>query len=497
MNGSHVLILPPLEAEARRRLVGALKKSGGPYQVLEDPAAIFRSVRSEGIESKDRGGFLRREKEKGWISFGLPEAYFGSQVQEWVMNAEGGGISRSLEKIEARLVASGIEAASLRGGSGQLAKGFQRRYLVQVYHLQALQAVPLSGGSLRTGMPIPQDAAGPSPDSPLWRRLSKTAIRALYALGLDYGEVVIRAGEDGQTIVERLSTGADWRAPGWEKRMAIAMREQLEKLYSWQKEAPSRLIGMDPEFLLFDPDSRKVIPASRYLARQGIAGCDVLRYRGQRRFPLAELRPEPGAEPREVVVHLLEAFRVARTAISDSRLIWQAGAMPQRGFPLGGHLHFSGVPLCAELLRALDNYLALPVALLEDERSSRRRPRYGFLGDYRLQDYGGFEYRTLPSFLVSPLATKGIVALASVIAEDFRQLRQRPLDRDEVFHAFYTGNKEVLAQQWPPLASELMKLPAYERYQTYIKPLFDYIASGMTWDESADIRVFWKMQMDS
>lgn len=496
MNGSHVLILPPLEAEARRKLLGALKKAGGPYQVLEDPAATSRSVRLAGKGTKDKDGWLRTVKDRGWISYGLPEAYYGSQVQEWVMNARAIGISGSPEQIEARLAASGIEA-SLRGSNGQYAKGFQRRYLVQVYHLQVLQAVPLSGGGQRTGLPLPQDAAGPSPESPLWRRLSKTAIRAIYALGLDYGEVVIRAGEEGQTIVERLSSGAEWRAPGWEKRMAIAMREQLEKLHSWQKEAPRPLIGMDPEFLLFDPYSRKVIPASRFLARQGIAGCDVLRYRGQRLFPLAELRPEPGAEPREVVVHLLEAFRAARTAISDSRLIWQAGAMPQRGFPLGGHLHFSGVPLCAELLRALDNYLALPVALLEDERSSRRRPRYGFLGDYRLQDYGGFEYRTLPSFLVSPLVTKGIVALACVIAADFRQLRQRPLERDEVYHAFYHGKKEVLAREWPQLASELMKLPAYERYRTYIKPLFDYIASGMTWDESADIRVFWKMQMDS
>lgn len=43
--------------------------------------------------------------------------------------------------------------------------------------------------------------------------------------------------------------------------------------------------------------------------------------------------------------------------------------MPQPGFPLGGHLHFSGVALNGALLRALDNYLALPLALLEDKRA--------------------------------------------------------------------------------------------------------------------------------
>ncbi|MCZ4142661.1 hypothetical protein BZG17_33240, partial [Escherichia coli] len=130
---------------------------------------------------------------------------------------------------------------------------------------------------------------------------------------------------------------------------------------------------------------------------------------------------------RELIAHLLRAFGSASRSITDHTLIWQAGSMPQRGLPLGGHVHFSGITLNGELLRTLDNYLALPLAMLQDPRGDARRPRYGALGDFRLKSHGGFEYRTLPSFLVSPLVAKGVVGLAGLIASNYRRLRQRPL----------------------------------------------------------------------
>lgn len=38
-----------------------------------------------------------------------------------------------------------------------------------------------------------------------------------------------------------------------------------------------------------------------------------------------ELRPQPAGEPREVLVQLLHAFRVAYRSIEDKELLWQAG----------------------------------------------------------------------------------------------------------------------------------------------------------------------------
>ena len=70
----------------------------------------------------------------------------------------------------------------------------------------------------------------------------------------------------------------------------------------------------------------------------------------------------------------------------------------------------SRIWLTSRLLRVLDNYLALPFILIEDQNTKLRRPRYGFLGDFRRKTHGGFEYRTLPSWIVSPRITKGVIA---------------------------------------------------------------------------------------
>ncbi|MEI2396352.1 putative amidoligase domain-containing protein, partial [Paenibacillus phytohabitans] len=172
-------------------------------------------------------------------------------------------------------------------------------------------------------------------------------------------------------------------------------------------------------------------------------------------------------------------------------LRWRAGGMPLRGWALGGHLHFSGVTLCAPLLRALDNYLALPMLLLEDVRAAARRPRYGVLGDFRRQPHGGFEYRTLPSFLVSPVIAKGAVCLAHLIVSHYEELPLRPLDREKLHAAFYSGDKQPLREAWPPLEAQLRALDGYAAAASYIEPLLRSIAAQQTWDESRDIRGLW------
>ncbi|MEF2967298.1 hypothetical protein V3851_15780 [Paenibacillus sp. M1] len=486
MDTNHVLKINLQRGPFRSRLLRALEALGGAYGVLREPAAASKRASASG----GRHGTHTAE-----IVFGAPEAYVGQHVVEWRINEHlDRFLAASANNKIARLEAAGIPA-SLDGQGGRGRRGFQRRYAVAVFHLQALEAIPIQPGG--AALPYHRGEPGLDPESPLWRRLARAAVKALYAFGLDLGEVVIRAGEEGKFTVEEIHPVPVYGETHTAGKVAAAMTRMLAGLEASDGRPDEILLGMDPEFLLYDGGTGKVVPASRYLARRGIAGCDVLRYRGQRLYPLAELRPEPGREPRDLVRHLLRAFRAAQEAIPAGALLWQAGAMPQRGFPLGGHLHLSGVPLTGELLRTLDNYLALPVALLEAKGSGRRRPAYGFLGDFRLQPHGGFEYRTLPSFLISPLVTKGAVALARLIAEEYRGLTKRPLQEDRLFHAFYSGNKGPLRRVWPQLAEDIKALPGYSRYSEYIEPLLLAVESGRAWDESRDIRRVWRLQLDS
>lgn len=410
-------------------------------------------------------------------------------------------------EITNRLSKSGVW---VNWGKARVSNDFCQYYKVSLFRLKAIQILKISsaqaklqgqeqeeeGEQVQTQL-IWTNFDQPDRDSKRWSKLEMVAIRSCYALGLDTGEVTISIAEDQPCIVHHITPYPNLAEESTAITYLNAISEILSNIENENNECVQRSlkIGMDPEFILFDPKRGKVVPAAKFLNRIGNAGCDSVRIEGRLRFPLAELRPEPAQEPRQLMKHLLGSFRTAYNMISDHSLIWQAGGMPRRGFCLGGHLHFSGVILTPELLHVLDNYLALLVFVLEDESSLKRRPRYGFLGDFRIKDYGGFEYRTLPSFLISPLVTKGVVALAKLIMLHHKELNLRPLADEKVYDAFYKGDQAVIRKVIPPLITQIKLLSSYSQYEKYIDPLFKAITSEKTWDEQADIRQSWKLEI--
>ncbi|AIQ24397.1 hypothetical protein H70737_17010 [Paenibacillus sp. FSL H7-0737] len=384
-------------------------------------------------------------------------------------------------------------------------KAHKQCYNILVYNLSVLQITPLGAGpgmraasdllagAVRMDRVDSSESMGAAPG--VWRGvmklLQRIAVRTLYSLGLDSGEVMLRAMGNRRYVVEGVtpllqSSGKSLPEPYRSAALSLERSLALEQ--------PGRrglLMGMDPEFIILRESTGRVVPASRYLPTDGVAGCDAGPPGTRGAFPVAELRPQPRGEPRALLAQLMSAAATADRLIADRTLRWRAGGMPLTGWALGGHLHFSGVTLTAPLLRALDNYLALPMLLLEDVRAGARRPRYGVLGDFRIQPHGGFEYRTLPSFLVSPVIAKGAVYLAHLIVSHYEDLTLRPLDREDLHIAYYGGDKSSLRDVVPPLLAQLRSLGGYEKAAQYIEPLFQYIASKRTWDESRDIRELW------
>lgn len=323
------------------------------------------------------------------------------------------------------------------------------------------------------------------------RKMERLAVRSLYALGWDYGVVRLAKGVRGQSIV--LDAIA---RPKLNSHMEKAFQHAFSE-YSVQLSQglqPSQvLLGADPEFILIDSHGRLKM-ASDYFTRRGFVGCDAIwRGRDRTRKPLVEIRPRPSHTPRDLVIRLYRGMLYAAKRINNSQIKWLAGALPYPGLPIGGHIHFSGVPLGSAILRSLDNYLALPLVLVEDERGVKRRPKYGFLGDFREKYHGGFEYRTPPSWLISPTLTKGIFSLARVIAFNYPYLTQFPLEDVTVQKAYYNGDKDVIKKFIPSLWNELIMFPEYDEEQANLDAYYDYIMSGRTWDESEDIRKKWRI----
>ncbi len=348
--------------------------------------------------------------------------------------------------------------------------GWRRQMEKPVYRFRVadLQAEPLSGELSAPPAEGAEAAEGLA-------RMKRLAARAAYAAGLDDAEVWIRRDGRQQAAVVRIAAAQRTPSPA---RQSIT---------------GPLLLGMDPEFLMLS-DRGKVVPASRYLDDLGKVGFDSATVPGRPDIhPLAELRPAPSGEPGELVRNLRRTMWQAAARIGDTSLRWVAGGMPVRGLPLGGHIHFSGVPLHAGIVRALDNYLAMPLMLLEQPSGIARRRKYGRLGDVRLKSYGGFEYRTLPSLLLSPTLTKGALAMAKLIAGHSRLLTKRFLDQERYVRAYYQGDKQMLLEPVERVWRELVRLPDYERYAADIARVKRWIDERRVWDETADFRIYWRI----
>ncbi|MDQ7794481.1 MAG: hypothetical protein RDU89_08740 [bacterium] len=316
------------------------------------------------------------------------------------------------------------------------------------------------------------------------QNLVSMALRALYCLGLDFGAVDLRPRRLTATVL-RIDP-----APAVDAPLAEAYaRAMLPRLAGETGDGGPVKIGADPEFIVFRRRDGRRVPASRFFRRHAGIGCDWAP--GFRGFPLGELRPSPSECPLRLTETLAVQIERARRHVGgDFGLV--AGSRPYPSLYIGGHVHFSGVVLTADLLRALDTYVALPVLLLEaaSPASSRRR-RYGFLGDCRRKRHGGFEYRTLPSWLVSPEVTAAVLCLAYLVVLEHRRLRGRLLVDPERQEAFYQADKETLRPLWPRLWADLRATPSYSRFRSPLRILPDLIERRVTWDERLELGAAW------
>lgn len=362
-----------------------------------------------------------------------------------------------------------------------------QRYIIPIFHLEALAVY-----RRQIGLNSKYEKEDINSKSRSLKRLIREAIKSVYCLGLDFAVVTLAVqwGTTNHVVLE--VDPAPVLTPETGELFANAIQHYADQCQNKVYKNIQALLGMDPEFMLCRADG-KVVSAAQYLRREGRAGYDGIRVKGKVVYPLVELRPKPSAEPRQLIIHLMHTMHIAAHRINNPQLNWIAGGMPKQGFCLGGHLHFSLIWLNSRLLRALDNYLALPLILIEDESTRKRRPRYGFLGDFRHQFHGGFEYRTLPSWMVTPKVTKGVIALARVIADHYRDLKLTPLGNEQVQAWYYQGQKEPLLEVVKKLWTDLEKLQSYDQYRSYLEPLKRQIIDMKPWNEARDLRRLWRI----
>jgi len=434
----------------------------------------------------------------GESSSELGDSVFGSALtlSPWLMNGKAPIVSRLTDsELESRLRREGLPAKI--GGGGRGIGLTVVTVAVWGFDAVEIRRILADTGGLN-GMRLP--GQGPDPSvipcgHGLWKPAERLSVRAIYALGLDYGQVELTLNDKGRLSITGVTPDMFVQTLEGERRL-----KELLVAFSavWEQETARGemkvMLGADPEFILMSATGR-IVQASKFFPLGGEAGCDSMRIRGEKYWPLVELRPRPFAEPGRLTADLRRLLNVASEFTAGNELSWRAGAMPVQGVPLGGHVHISGAALHGERVRALDNVVALPLRLLEPAVATRRRPRYGALGDVRRQPHGGFEYRTPPSWLVSPRLALGTFALAKAAAEHSRELASagRPLDDDAVRDAFYEGKRDILMPAAEQVYRTLSATSGYAAHKEAIDFVFDAVRRGRSWDESADIRLKWRI----
>lgn len=338
---------------------------------------------------------------------------------------------------------------------------------------------------------IPQDMDADS------QKASAVAIRAIYTLGLDFGEVFVGINPNGRTYVLDVKA-APPLTPQIAEKFKTALALYLDDARNRRRIPPGQvLLGADPEFILRDKLTDRLIYPSGFIPKEGTFGYDERSERREGRlFPLAEIRPEPDTCPLRLVNKIRWTMAAGIKLIPYENIEWLAGSLHFARYQIGGHIHFGGIRITAQLLKALDNYLGIPIMLIEDpETAAERRKHYGGLGSFRLEPHGGFEYRTPGSWLVSPEIARGVLCLAKVVACEYPVLKKDFFADIELQRAFYQGKKNYFFDLFEDLWQDVRATETYREYQNELRLFPEMIGGRQSWDEHRDIRLAWDLEI--
>lgn len=320
-------------------------------------------------------------------------------------------------------------------------------------------------------------------------RVVDVARRVLYLSGLDLGKVVV-----AYTARRRFKVLVVEPSPELREKDLDALGKRIMELSQLDGHIIQRDIklGADPEFMMFNSKNGRIISASEHFPKEGMIGCDNIRIPNRTQRPIAEIRPRPDVSPITLTANIKQALQLASQMAPYRNVRWVAGSQPGGGFSIGGHIHFGNIKINASLLRALDNFVGLPVFLIENPVSAaRRRKKYGQLGDHREKEYGGFEYRTPGSWLVSQNITLAILCLAKIVVSRYPWLPYNYLNSIEAQDAFYHGRQEYFYPIFRRLWAHLEELDMFETYRKQLQVLYDMIENHTCWNETSDFRKSW------
>lgn len=169
------------------------------------------------------------------------------------------------------------------------------------------------------------------------------AVKTLYSLGLDFGVVTVCVSNSDTKFVQsiEIANNLSERSLGlwskWINREKNLWSNEIRFVEKPKTESWTNLkLGADPEFLLYDRITRRWLIASEYFPRNGTVGTDDRAiYYPRHGYPLAELRPNPANNPKQLVENIRKTMQKGIHYIPCNNVAWIAGSCPLKGFSIG------------------------------------------------------------------------------------------------------------------------------------------------------------------
>jgi hypothetical protein len=204
------------------------------------------------------------------------------------------------------------------------------------------------------------------------------------------------------------------------------------------------MIGADPEFEFKDKDGH-FISAYDAISNAGIRPSTARPFGTDANSDTAEIRPDAGSYYQ---VHHNISKLLTEAKVTGCNAFAGSGD----DIPLGGHIHFSGIRATRELTHALDVFIAEPLNAVSNTNTRRHRFSYGHYGETRSNEHG-WEYRAPLSWLSTPVITKGVLAVAWILARAAKHNIVQTLDtREKLLDYAYKGERIAVKLLYETLA---------------------------------------------
>lgn len=322
-------------------------------------------------------------------------------------------------------------------------------------------------------------------------QITDLAKKSIHYLGLDFGVVLVGKELNGKYYVIDIDSTCEDVSIDCLNKYINKFKKMLIKYDELLNNKIDATIGADPECLLKDKTNGNLVMASNFIKNDNELGYDHRSIEaGKNYYPIVEIRPKSSNKPLKVFESIKDLILKLSKEIHFKNIGIYAGSVPLYNYLIGGHIHF-GISPNAKLIKALDNYLAIPIMMIEKKETARQRNiKYGVLGNYRDKEHG-FEYCSLSSWLINPDITKGVLCLAKVIVNEHLTLNNVFLNSYSDVRSFYLLKKYYFKNNIKVIYNDIKKTNTYKLYKKQIDYLFNLIELDEEWNESQDIKENW------